>query len=131
MSARPSVPFSQSSPSRIDSRARRTIHSSRSRRLRMSRATKDGGTGALWRTTAARRRTPSSSRGRRASAGIAGPSGRMPAASTSTRRSTLSGDSPASRAAIHPPIEIPATRARRTPFASMKARTASTCIGIE
>ena len=97
----------------------------------MSRATKEGGTGALWRTAATRRRTPSSSRGRRTSAGIVRPSGRIPAASTTTSRSTISGCSPARRDTIHPPMEIPATRARPMPFACMKARTASTCIGIE
>ena len=47
MSARPRVPFSQSRPAAMDSRARRTTHSSRSRRARMSRATKEGGTGAV------------------------------------------------------------------------------------
>ena len=62
---------------------------------------------------------------------MGGPSGRIPAASTTTRRSTLSGWDPARRQTIQPPIEMPATRALPRPTASMKPRTASTCIGIE
>ena len=45
--ARPEVPFSQSLPGRIDSSARRTIHSSRSRSARMSRTRKEGVAGGL------------------------------------------------------------------------------------